>query len=298
MKKLLILCISGALISISIALISHYHQDQPPVAPDKSTVLDTLVAAHIISAPSAEEEAKRIKAFSNEPPLTQKDIDTFLSLIPKFSQALSNKAEIGRILHQSGFSAMRFQYVGAKLGIATGAIVKGGQQAETLLTQTQMPPYLRPTAPEMVLIKKNKDVLKKYFTLSEDAKKSSSTPPPSASEEAKQIADFQKEPPFTQGELDSFIEIITQSTKAEFDPAKVAEIIIKSNLPPERVIYIQTKVGLIISALNQGGKEQVHRMQSKTPKHLRATPNELDLVIKNKAAINNMYLESATALFF
>ena len=292
MKKKPLFITYGALITISFIFTSHYAQAQSPLVAEAPTILDTLVAAHIISAPSAEEEAKRIEALTKEPPLTQKDIDTFLSLIPKFHQALSDKAEMGKILHKSGFSVMRFKYVGAKLGIATGAIARGGQQAETLLTQTQMPGYLRPTAAEMVLVRKNQAILNKNFIgIKNDASTNS------ASEEAKQIAAFKKEPPFTQEELASFIQIITKLTETGIDKDKIIEVITQSNLTPTRVIYIQTKVGLILPSLDQGGKEQAYRMQSKIPKHLRATPSELDLVIKNQAAIKNIYLNSSEVLW-
>lgn len=247
--------------------------------------LDVIMATHIIYDPSPEEQAKKIEAFKNEPPFTQKDLETALKIMPTLAQARGGNNKLAEAI------IMRFKYVGAKIQIAMVAINDGGQDAEAILNQTKMPSYLRPTATEMALVRKNKDIINKSKVL--PGQTTTSTQTYSARTHAKMIENLKQEPPLTPKDLDIFISLMPLLTQTNINKDKASKFIEQNDLSPVQIQYILTKVPIIFMSILKGGEEHVYAIQSQIPEYLRATPSEVDLIIKNQEAIGNIYLEVA-----
>jgi len=103
-------------------------------------------------------EAEVMAAFEKEGPLTQKDIDGYLKILPKAQEAAADPTKAANLYKDAGFTDIRGAYVGAKMGTAMMA-VQMGDQAEAAMAQ--VPAVLKPTKDEIELVKKNMDKITK-----------------------------------------------------------------------------------------------------------------------------------------
>ena len=105
-------------------------------------------------------EAEVIAAFGKEGPLTQKDIDGYLKVMPKAQEAAADPTKAANLYKDAGFTEIRGAYVGAKMGMAMMA-VQMGDQADAVMTQNNVPDVLKPSKDEIELVKKNMDKITK-----------------------------------------------------------------------------------------------------------------------------------------
>jgi len=105
-------------------------------------------------------EAEALAAFAKEGPLTQKDIDNYLKVLPKAQEMAADQAKAAGVLKDAGFTEVRGAYVGAKMGIAM-MMVQLGDQADAVLSQQQVPDVLKPSKDEVELVSKNMDKIQK-----------------------------------------------------------------------------------------------------------------------------------------
>ena len=119
-----------------------------------------LSAAPMATAQVPTTEAEVLAAFAKEGPLTQKDIDGYITMLPKMQAAAGDQAKAEAVFKESGFSEIRGAYVGGKMGIAM-MMVQLGDQADAVLSQQQVPDALKPSKEEIELVKKNMDKITK-----------------------------------------------------------------------------------------------------------------------------------------
>ena len=119
-----------------------------------------LSAAPIAMAQMPANEAEALAAFAKEGPLTQKDIDNYLKVLPKAQEMSADQTKAAAILKDAGFTEIRGAYVGAKVGIAM-MMAQLGDQADAMLAQQQVPDVLKPSKEEVDLVGKNLDKIQK-----------------------------------------------------------------------------------------------------------------------------------------
>lgn len=118
-----------------------------------------LSAAPMVMAQAPASEKEMLAAFEKEGPLTQKDIDGYLKLIPKAQDAAADPAKAAALYKEAGFTEVRGNYVGTKMGIAM-MMIDMGDNANAVLDENQIPKILRPTTDEVALVKKNLEAIK------------------------------------------------------------------------------------------------------------------------------------------
>lgn len=98
--------------------------------------------------------AQALDDFSNEPALTQADIDGYIHLTPRLlGEAARNPDTAARLLDEARLSRRRAVYVGAKIAV-TQAMVTGALSPDHL-DREKVPLYLRPSAEELSLVQRN-----------------------------------------------------------------------------------------------------------------------------------------------
>ena len=141
----------GALLAMSLMISAPSIQAQttkPAPAPAKAT--------------SAVDQAAMMEAFKKEAPLTQKDVDIFIKMMPELSKVANDEAKVLEIIKKNGLTEMRGAYVSAKMGVAFMALSQGGAEAIDAM-MAQVPEQIRPTKSELDLVKKNQDAIQKVF---------------------------------------------------------------------------------------------------------------------------------------
>lgn len=122
--------------------------------------LAIMIASPTIEAQTtpaiSEEEA--VAAFKTEPPLSQKDINAYIKIVPELATVGTDQSKVPAILKKVGLSEIRGAYVAAKVGIAMMTI-QAGEQAKTMLAQ--VPEYFHPSPEELELVKKNQAAITK-----------------------------------------------------------------------------------------------------------------------------------------
>ena len=111
---------------------------------------------------SAGDQAKMLEAFKKEAPLTQKDVEIFIKMMPELSKVANDEAKVLGIIKKHGLTEMRGAYVSAKMGVAFMALSQGGEEAVEAM-MAQVPEQIRPTKSELELVKKNQDAIQKVF---------------------------------------------------------------------------------------------------------------------------------------
>lgn len=112
-----------------------------------------LSAAPAWAEPADEEGAippQQLELLAKEPPLTQADIDFFISL------ANAAEEDADDLLEKSGLSETRISLVLTKISI--GMMVAAGAPASMVISD-DLPDVFRPSPDEMTLIEKNLDKL-------------------------------------------------------------------------------------------------------------------------------------------
>ena len=121
-----------------------------------------LSLALLVAAPSAqaqifsnEEEAKA--AFTNEKPLTQADIETFIKIAPQVF-ANDDPKEASKIFKTAGITDSRGAYIMTKVSLSMMQLEADENSAGII---NAVPEPMRPSTEEMALVKKNQEALNK-----------------------------------------------------------------------------------------------------------------------------------------
>lgn len=99
--------------------------------------------------------AEAMAAMANEPPLTQADIDAFLTMAPQVEEVMNDQDAILKLYQDNNMNPQRFGFVGGRISI--GILMAQGITREQLEAVGQFPEFMFPNADEVALINQNLD---------------------------------------------------------------------------------------------------------------------------------------------
>lgn len=101
------------------------------------------------------------EAFSQEPPLSQNDVDAYLEAFPLLKESGAGQGRVAEVFEKAGLSETRGIYVVVKVGQAYAVLgfekELGAEAAESY--RDSLEDAFKPTADEVALVRKNKDKL-------------------------------------------------------------------------------------------------------------------------------------------
>ncbi|MDR2946919.1 MAG: hypothetical protein LBV79_09255, partial [Candidatus Adiutrix sp.] len=125
-------------------------------------LMAALSVAPMALAQAPTTEAEMMAAFDKEGPLTQKDIDAYIKIMPKAQEAATDPAKAANLYKDAGLTDIRGAYVVGKVSIAMMVTQLADQaQIDQVLSQPQIPASMKPSADEVALVKKNMEAITK-----------------------------------------------------------------------------------------------------------------------------------------
>lgn len=101
--------------------------------------------------------AEAMAAMANEPPITQADIDAFLTMAPQADAVMNDPVATVKLYQDNNMTPQRFGVIGGKISI--GILLSQGITKEQLASFGQFPDYMVPNDAEQALIDKNIDTI-------------------------------------------------------------------------------------------------------------------------------------------
>lgn len=119
-------------------------------------------SASLAQVPDGELSPEMLELLAKEPPLTQADIDAFITVIPQLA-ALEEEADedsASAIWEAAGLTKSRTAFIFSRISIAM--LIAEGTPAE-FLDSLDIPGVMKPDQGDVELVVKNREALKKVF---------------------------------------------------------------------------------------------------------------------------------------
>ncbi|MDR1922288.1 MAG: hypothetical protein LBS31_11190 [Candidatus Adiutrix sp.] len=97
-----------------------------------------------------------LERMAKEPPLTQADVDAYIKILPDMGKVMADSAALVKLYESVGLTESRFSVVVPKISFA---LVEA--QAGDAVDYETLPEFLRPSAADVTLVKKNSEAVQK-----------------------------------------------------------------------------------------------------------------------------------------
>ena len=104
-----------------------------------------------------------IASFKKEKPMTQKDIDLFLKVMPQVQKLKDKENPSEEFFIKNGTTGKRFAYIGTKVALGYNLLDAPAQQQAMFFQITGTDLVMKPTDAEFELIRKNKSKIAKFM---------------------------------------------------------------------------------------------------------------------------------------